>query len=451
MSEMENTSSRGTALTKFVLCSIIGLLLFFVNFNLGGKETTVLIFTINSFKKALGPANLRIIVMLCCFTVLICSILAKVNKDKDVAWLSQHKGDGPFNYFTYITSAIFCAMIVFDVGPAFIVDKKVGLSSISVASDVIVAIVVAGTMVVFLIEFGFLEFLGKLVEPFMRTVFLLPGKAAVDAMSSFASSPAVDVLIATTLYKKGYYTEKEVSAIATNFTICSIGAFAFLSEIAGCGEYFAEVVISALLISFVMPIITIRIPPLSRKRDIYYDGTVQTDEERKPEKYHSDTFSQAVDIAVEKSSTTSLAIFWTTFVNSLKIAIKISTFVVSLSVICLAIAHYTPFVKYIGMPVVPILEFLQIPDAETIAPATLVGIFALSLPATLLKGTGVAAMAAFYIVVLSTAQVVFFTESANAILDSEIPLGFWELIIVFIVRTIILIPLVAIPTHIIFG
>ena len=55
------------------------------------------------------------------------------------------------------------------------------------------------------------------------------------------------------------------------------------------------------------------------------------------------------------------------------------------------------------------------------------GIFALSIPATLIKGKAVAAASAFFVVVLSTSQIIFFTESANAMLESDIPVGFGDL------------------------
>lgn len=448
---MQKSISRSSALTQFILCSAVGIFIFFVNVQIGEKKKTLLLHIIDNLKATVTQPGLRLIVMCCCLTTLVLAIYFKVKNEGDSILRGHFKRDSYFNYFTYITAAIFSVMIVLNVGPAFIIDPKVGLSSMNVSSDVLVAVIIAGTLVTFLVEYGLLEFLGKLVEPIMRRLYKLPGQAAVEAMSSFATSPAVDVMVAQRLFRKGIYTEKEVASITTNFTICSMGAFVFLSNIAGCGEYYMQVMLTALVISLIMPIITIRIPPLSWKKDVYFDGHVQTNEERVSSRYDKNIFKNALDTAVEKVQGTHASIFGTTMLNACIAALKVCSFVVSLSVIGLAIANYTPFVDIIGKPIVPILNLLQIPDAETIAPSTLVSIFALSLPATLLKDTGVAVMSAFYIVVLSTSQVIFFTESANAILDSEIPLNFWDLLMVFIVRTVILIPLVAIPAHLLFG
>ena len=108
----------------------------------------------------------------------------------------------------------------------------------------------------------------------------------------------------------------------------------------------------------------------------------------------------------------------------------------------------TPIAQGIAIPMAPILSLLGLADAETIAASSVVGVFALSIPATLIKGKAVAAASAFFVVVLSTSQIIFFTESANAMLESDIPLGFWDLIKVFLLRTVILIPMVALMAKI---
>lgn len=447
---MQNVSKSKDVIFKFILFSAIGVLIFFINIKIGAKDTVPLVHIIDAIKSALGKPLLQYIVMIACNSVLITSILCKLNVNMPQIWKNHHKKDTMFSYFTYVTAAVFSIMVVFNVGPSFVIDPKVGLSSINVAGDVISAVIVAGVLVNFLVEYGFLEFLGKLVEPIMRTLFRLPGKAAVDALSSFVASAAVGVMITGSLFKKNVYTEREACSVTTNFSFCSIGAFAFLSSIAGCGEYFSWVVLTALLMGFILAAIMIRIPPLSLKKNVYYDGTVQSDEDRKSEKYHKGIFKEALAVGIEKAENTNLAIFWEALIKSVMFAQKVSAFVVSLSVICLAVANYTPIISIIGTPMVPILKLLQIPDAEIIAPSTLVGFLALSLPATLLKDTGVSAMAAFFIVVLSTSQIIFFTESANAMLESEMPLSFWDLLLIFILRTIILIPLVAIVAHMIF-
>lgn len=111
-------------------------------------------------------------------------------------WIRNHHAkDNIFPYFTYITAAIFSLMVTLNVGPVFIIDPVIGANSVNVARDVIYSVVIAGALVVFLTEFGLLEFIGTLMEPIMRKCFRVPGKSSIDALSSFVCSPAVGVMI----------------------------------------------------------------------------------------------------------------------------------------------------------------------------------------------------------------------------------------------------------------
>ena len=159
-----------------------------------------------------------------------------------------------------------------------------------------IAGLIAGGLVVFLTEFGLLEFLGTLLEPIMRVLFKVPGKSAIDALSSFVCSPSVGVMITDGLYRRGVYTDKEACSITTNFSIASLGGFAFLSGIAGVGHYYSQIVLSAFILVFVVAAIIIRIPPISKKEDKFYDGTIQSPEERKAGKYDKYVFRDAMAV-----------------------------------------------------------------------------------------------------------------------------------------------------------
>lgn len=439
-STVKNDSS---AVSKFIICSIIGVFLFFVNIQ--GKVPMVHI--MGAVQGALGYPVQFWLVMFSIVAVLLCSMICRFGKNVPEVLKDTYRKDNLFSYFTYITATIFSIMVVFQVGPAAILDPAIGASSLEIACDSFFAIMIAGTLVAFITEFGFIEFLGRLVEPLMRVIYKLPGKASVDAIASFVIAPAAGVMITNDLYRKNTYTDREAASISTNFSIASLGGFAFLSGIAGIGGEFAKVVVAALLCTFILAAIMIRIPPLSKKSNRYFDGTEQSEEERRPGKYTSDIFKLAFQDGVSKASESSFTCFLTQVKSSFMFGIKVNAFIMSLSTICLLIANYTPITKWIAVPMAPILSALGLADAEAIAASSVVGILALSLPATLIKGKAVAVASAFFVVVLSTCQIVFFTESANAMLESDIPLSFWDLVKVFFLRTIILIPLVALLAH----
>lgn len=443
---MEKTKRSPAVLAKFLVCSVIGVFLFFVTVPYNGGNKVPMVHIMDLFQRALGTRVQYVFVMLSCIVVLGLSLYCRFGKNVPSLIKETYKKDNAFSYFTYVTAAIFSMMVIFNIGPSAIIDPAIGENSISIAADSFAAIMVAGTLVAFLTEFGFLEFLGKLLEPLMRRIYKVPGKSAVDALSSFVAAPAAGVMITNDLYHKKVYTAREASSITTNFSIASLGGFAFLSSIAGIPNLYSEVVLGAFIAVFVLAFIMIRIPPLSRKPDTYFDGTMQTEEQRKPQNYGKHTLPEALNDGLDKAADSKLTVFLYQLRSSFMFGVKVNAFIMSLSVICLLLTTYTPIAEWIAIPMAPILSLLGLPDAQTIAASSLVGVFALSLPATLIKGKAVAAAAAFFVVVLSTSQIIFFTESANAMLESDIPVGFWDLIKIFLIRTAILIPLVALLT-----
>lgn len=62
----------------------------------------------------------------------------------------------------------------------------------------------------------------------------------------------------------------------------------------------------------------------------------------------------------------------------------------------------------------------------------------------------IAPMSIFFVIVLSTVQIIFFTESANAMMQSDLNLKFPELVLIFLIRTLIAIPIVAVFAHVLF-
>lgn len=442
--------TKASTFIKFLVFSMIGVIFFFVNVTIGGVKKVPLIHLIDNLKAAIGLPAGRVIIMIITILVLIASIWGRYDSAPKLLKTYFTKMS-IFNTVSYILAAVFSVMVVFNIGPIYVLNEAVGASSVKIARDVFFSIVISGFFVTFLLEYGLLEFLGTILEPIMRVVFKLPGKASVDALTSFVCAPAVGVMVTNSLYKANIYTAKEAVSITTSFSFVSLGAYAFLSGLAGCEEYYSVIIFVSLLLAFVVAAIMIRIPPIGKKKDVYCDGRVQTAEEQKAQKYSVQIFKDAYATALAKAEATKPQAFVDAMISSLMFGCKVVSYVVSLSIICLILATYTPIISWLGIPIQPILELLRIPDAAIIAPSALAAFVAMSLPSTLISGTGVSVAAGFYIVVLSTCQVIFFTESANAMLDSDIPVDFKDLVIIFLERTAILIPLVALATHIVFG
>ena len=73
-----------------------------------------------------------------------------------------------------------------------------------------------------LLDFGLLEFVGALLTKVMRPLFKVPGRAAVDCITSWIGDGTLGVMLTCNQYEGGYYTAKEASIIATLFSAVSI-------------------------------------------------------------------------------------------------------------------------------------------------------------------------------------------------------------------------------------
>lgn len=439
---------RLPSILKFLLFSAIGIWIFFLPISVGETSGVPMVLLIDAVKARLGSTAMNGLVLITCAALSVTFTIAKITKTGPIARF--HAKDGWGTGILYYLAAMFSIMVTAGVGPAIILDEEVGGQAIGLAGSTLFTVTIAGYLVTFLIEFGILEFVGTLMEPIMRRVYKLPGQSAVTAVSAFVAAPAVGVFMTNRLYHDRIYTEKEACCVATNFSVVSLGFFALLVSITDTVYMYSKVVLTSLIVVFILAAIMIRIPPLSRKRDVYVNGSEQTADMRKPMRYNRNTLRKALAAATTKASGTSYRVFLTSIPSVLSFAVKIVTFVQSIAVIALLISTHTPLFQWIGIPVIPYLELMQLPNAQEIAPATLVGIAEIALPVMTIAGQAIAPVSIFFVIVLSTVQIIFFTESANAMMQSDLGLTFVQLVVIFLIRTVIAIPIVAGFAHLLF-
>lgn len=430
---------------KFIIFAIIGVWIFFIN--TPGLGAVPMVWLSNLVKSTLKPYFTYIVTAVCIFLV-VTYTYGKINKN---SWCGEFmKKDGILNGILYYIALIVCLMVMFKVGPEQFLDPEVGPEAVYLAGACMCTITIAGWLVNLLTEFGMLEFIGTLITPLMRRLFCLPGQSAIDAVSSFVAAPAAGVFITNKLYCERVYTEKEAACIMTNFSVVSLGLQALIASIVGHDEYYGKMIVFSLLIVFIMAAIVIRIPPLSRRPDTYYDGSVQTPEMRKPGHYTADTLPNAFKAGVTKAADGKISILLTALPDLLSFVVKIIGFIAGLAAVVLWLGYYTPVFDWIGMIMIPYLKLCQIPDAAVVAPSTLIGITEVLMPALLIEGKAISECAIFFVCLISTVQIIFFDESANAMMASEVPFKGLELVLIFLIRTIIAIPICSIVAHILF-
>ena len=124
----------------------------------------------------------------------------------------------------------------------------------------------------------------------------------------------------------------------------------------------------------------------------------------------------------------------------------------AIGVSAMIIAEYTPIFTWIGYIFQPILQLLQVPDAAEIAACMPIGIAEMFLPVLIIQGkvATLAYEARAFVCLVSMCQIIFFSETATVMLATKSPISFKEIIICFLERTILAMPLAAICIHLFF-
>jgi nucleoside recognition membrane protein YjiH len=95
------------------------------------------------------------------------------------------------------------------------------------------------------------------------------------------------------------------------------------------------------------------------------------------------------------------------------------------------------------------LTLMQVPEAAEAAQTMVIGFADMLLPAII--GSGIESeLTRFVIACVSVTQLVYLSEMGGLLLGSKLPVSFKDLVLIFILRTVITLPIVVLVAHIIF-
>ena len=350
-----------------------------------------------------------------------------------------------------IIAAVFVLMIFGKIGPEVIWGNKTGgLVASSLLPILLSVFLLAGLFLPLLLNFGLLEFVGVLLTKVMRPIFKLPGRASIDCVASWLGDGTIGVILTSKQFEQGFYTEKEAAIIGTTFSAVSITFSLVVIETVGLGHMFVPFYLTISFAGFVAAIITPRIPPLSRKKNIYYQGLEGKDVNIIPQGYN--IFSWGVNQALNRAKhNTSVTVFMKEGVqNVIDMWLGIVPVVLTMGTIALMLAEYTPIFQWLGMPFIPLLELLQLPEAKAASQTIFVGFSDMFIPSIIASATITAPITKFTIAALSVTQLIYMAEVGGLLLGSKIPVSIGDLVIIFLERTLITLPIIALIAHILF-
>lgn len=445
----DGTTKEKYGVLKFIIPSLIGVLLFLVPIKVNGEFTIGIGVLASSLLNLFGEQiPLFILVMLgITMVITLATVTFKPSFILDKPFLKSVFLVGPFGIIMRIFGFAVGYLAYFEVGPEFISSRNTGgVVLYDLAPVLLTWFLFAGLLLPLLVEFGLMEFFGSLLQKVMRPLFTLPGRSSIDTLASWMGAGTVGVLVTMKQYDQGNYTKREAAVIATTFSIASIAFSLVIAQVVGIGHLFIPFYLTVTVASIIAAIIMPRIPPLSRKENTYYEPVGKQIDEEVPEGIT--VLQWGWTKAIEKANTSKRPMKLVTdgVQTVLDIWLGLIPLVMSLGAIALILAEFTPIFNIMSTPLVPLLEWMRIPEASDAAPTLLVGFADMFLPAVI--GSGLESeLTKFVVAAVSLTQLVYMSEIGILILRSNIPVSFLDLLIIFIQRTLITLPIIVLIAH----
>ncbi|WP_240189770.1 YjiH family protein [Bacillus sp. P14.5] len=414
-------SSAG--LIKFFVFSLIGIFMFFIPITVAGKSSIPLDHLVTWVRDTVPSAVPYYAVLV----ILLGAIYPFAKK----TW-NKSAVDIVFSIFK-VLGFVAASMIVFGVGPTWLLAPNMGTFLFEkLVIPVGLLVPIGSVFLAMLVGYGLLELVGVLVQRIMRPVWKTPGRSAIDAVASFVGSYSIGLLITNRVFKEGKYSVKEATIIATGFSTVSVTFMIVIANTLGLMEIWNLYFWTALIVTFLVTAITVRIWPLNKISDDYY-----TEEGHPEEVIRTRVFQTAWSNAM-KAADEAPGIgknIWENLKDGFVMTMSILPSIMSVGLLGLVLAEYTPVFDIIGYIFYPFTWALQIPEPMLAAKAAGIEIAEMFLPALLVVEAPL--ITKFITAVVSVSAILFFSATIPCILSTDIPVSIPKLLVVWIQRTIL--------------
>lgn len=440
-------------LLKFIIPSLIGVILFMVPINDDGNISIPIAFFTGRIKGLIGDylplMATFVIIIATLFTIIVKTLKPKfilensfLNSLLNVNWIWS---------ISRILGGFFIILAFTGFGPELIKSDVTGSFILNdLLPTLIVVFFFAGLFLPLLLNFGLLEFCGALLTKIMRPLFKLPGRSSIDCMTSWLGDGTIGVLLTSKQYEEGFYTEREACIVSTMFSVVSITfSFVVLSQV-GLENMFIPFYLTVTLAGIVAAIILPRVWPLNKKPDAYYNNIEPKNVEDVPEGFTPFTFGLAKAVEKAQNETSFKKFLSDGIKNVLEMWIGVLPVVMAMGTIALIIAEYTPIFQWLGIPFIPLFKILGIPEAAAASQTVIVGFADMFLPSVIASKTIVSDMTKFIVAAVSVTQLIYLSEVGSIILGSKIPLNLKELFMIFLMRTLVTLPVISLVAHLLF-
>ena len=406
---------------SFLIPSLLGIFLFMTPITVGGEFSIPVALLASALKSSLGDSLITIITMIVVCTGVV-TLVTKLFCPKTI--ISQPFLASLFDIsipwtLVRLAGVVFVLMTYFEMGPAAIWSGDTGGMVLHDLLPTLFSVFVfAGMLLPLLMNFGLLEFLGTLLTKVMRPIFNLPGRSSVTCIASWLGDGSVGILMTSKQYESSQYTQREAAVIGTTFSVVSITFALVVIAQVGLQHMFAPFYLTVCVAGVVAALIVPKLPPLSNKKDLFINGEARdNDDEVIPSGMNS--FTWGIEKALHKAEKAGspLEIFQEGAKNAIDMVFGVLPVIMAVGTAALMFSEYTPVFDYLGMPFIPLLELLQIPEAAAASTTMVVGFADMFVP-SILAASIESEMTRFVIAALSLTQLIYLSEVGALLLGS---------------------------------
>ncbi len=256
-------STRGNA-ARFLIASAIGLAFFVLPIPSGERFTVPFDLVVQHIIRTAPRA-----VAVYCFLLIVVGAgasLATARRSERIPRLFRRYRTAPLLMLLRLAGVPLAVIYFFRIGPEILLQPAVAeLMWMTLAFSVGVIVPLGAALLVLLIHYGLLEFIGTLMRPVMRPLFRIPGRSALDSLTSWVGSYSVGLYLTCKLTEEGYYSRREAYTIVTCFSTVSIGFVAVVAQTLGIlhlfplifAVYFVGVYLLTAILSRIWPIVKV--------------------------------------------------------------------------------------------------------------------------------------------------------------------------------------------------
>jgi nucleoside recognition membrane protein YjiH len=317
----------------------------------------------------------------------------------------------------------------------------------SLLPTLLAVFLLASLLISLLIDYGLLDFFGALLIRFMRPIFNLPGRSALNCIASWLGDGSIGVLMTSKQYVEGFYSKREATVVATTFSAVSITFCLVVISQVGLPHMFLPFYLIVSFAGIVAAMIVPRIPPLSKIPNTYYTDVPH--QEDVPAGMTARKYGLQLALEKAEKSPGFVGFCKNGVENVLEMWLGTIPVVMAMGTVALIIAEFTPVFDILGMPFIPLYQLLQIPEAQAASETVIVGFADMFMPSVI--GASIESeMTRFVVAATSVTQLIYMSEIGSIIMGSKIPVSLKNLFIIFIERTIVTLPVIALFAHLIF-